>query len=99
MLFADDMVVIANSPEEANRMLERVREALEGNGLKVNREKTEYVECKWDEEKWTEGEVKIERQSIKKMGKCRYLLALMQEDGEIKKWGIGCRRGGRSGGR
>ena len=28
MLFADDMIVIANS-EEANRMLERVREALE----------------------------------------------------------------------
>src|SRR5215469_13971719 len=39
MLFADDMVVVANSAEEVNGMLEKVREALEGKGLRVNREK------------------------------------------------------------
>ena len=48
MLFADDMVVIADTAEEANVMLEKVREALEGKGLKVNRAKTEYMECKWE---------------------------------------------------
>ena len=46
MLFADDMVIIADTAEEANVMLEKVREALEGKGLKVNRAKTEYMECK-----------------------------------------------------
>ena len=73
MLFADDTVVIANSAKEANRMLERVREALEGKGLRVNREKTEYMECKRDEKKGTVGEVKIEGQSIKKVGEYGYL--------------------------
>ena len=46
MLFADDMVVVANSAEEVNGMLEKVREALEGKGLRVNREKIESMECK-----------------------------------------------------
>ena len=39
---ANDMVVIANSVEEANRMLERVREALEDKGLRANRENRVY---------------------------------------------------------
>src|SRR5215469_2254617 len=85
MLFAEDTIVIANSAEEANRMLERVREALEGKGLRVNRDKTECMECKWDEKKGTVGEVKIEGQSIKKVREYRYLGALMQEDREIDK--------------
>ena len=46
ILFADDMVVIADTAEEVNEMLEKVREALEEKGLKVIRAKTEYMECK-----------------------------------------------------
>src|SRR5215469_16883833 len=61
----------------------RSRKALEGKGLRVNREKTECMKCKWDEKKGTVGEIKIEGQSIKKEGEYRYLGALMKEDGEI----------------
>ena len=44
MLFADDMVLIAETEQEVERMLEQVREALERKGLRVNREKTEHME-------------------------------------------------------
>ena len=38
MLFADDMVLIAEDVQEVERMLEQVRMALEDKGLRVNRE-------------------------------------------------------------
>ena len=44
MLFADDMVIIGETVEEVQETLERVTEALESNGLKVNREKMEHLE-------------------------------------------------------
>ena len=47
MLFADDMVLIAETEQEVERMLEQVRMALESKGLKVNREKTEHMESRW----------------------------------------------------
>ncbi|GKB51108.1 probable LRR receptor-like serine/threonine-protein kinase RFK1 isoform X1 [Tanacetum coccineum] len=45
MIFADDIVLIAESAEELNNKIERWREALEDNGLRVSREKTEYLRC------------------------------------------------------
>ena len=51
MLFADDMVLIAESEQEVELMLEKVRMALENRGLRVNREKTEHVESRWKGEK------------------------------------------------
>ena len=46
---------------------------MEVKGLRVNREKTDNMECKWEEEMGTVGEVKIEGQSIKKVRVYRYL--------------------------
>ena len=43
MLFADDMVIIGETVEEVQEMLDKVTDALESNGLKVNREKTEHL--------------------------------------------------------
>ncbi|GJT59331.1 zinc finger, CCHC-type containing protein [Tanacetum coccineum] len=44
-IFADDIVLIAESTEELNNKIERWREALEDNGLRVSRENTEYLRC------------------------------------------------------
>ena len=38
MLFADDMVLIAEMEQEVESMLEQVRMALESKGLRINRE-------------------------------------------------------------
>ncbi|XP_071727799.1 secreted RxLR effector protein 78-like [Rutidosis leptorrhynchoides] len=48
LLFADDIVLIADSKNELNRRLEQWREALEQNGLRISRQKTEYLRCDFD---------------------------------------------------
>nr|GEW55010.1 ataxia telangiectasia mutated family protein [Tanacetum cinerariifolium] len=45
MIFADDIVLIAESAERLNNRLESSRKTLEDNGLRVSREKTEYLRC------------------------------------------------------
>ncbi|GJV57816.1 retrovirus-related pol polyprotein LINE-1 [Tanacetum coccineum] len=45
MIFADDIVLIVESAEGLNNRIEKWREALEDNGLRVSREKTEYLRC------------------------------------------------------
>ncbi|GKD27059.1 retrovirus-related pol polyprotein LINE-1 [Tanacetum coccineum] len=45
MIFADDIVLIAESAERLNNRLESWRNALEDKGLRVSREKTEYLRC------------------------------------------------------
>ena len=45
MLFADDIVLVAETKEEANSKLEEWRESLEGKGLSISRAKTEYLQC------------------------------------------------------
>ncbi|GKA96254.1 retrovirus-related pol polyprotein LINE-1 [Tanacetum coccineum] len=45
MIFADDIVLIAESAKGLNNRLEIWREALEDNSLRVSREKTECLKC------------------------------------------------------
>ena len=45
MLFADDIVLIAETKVEVNVKLELWREALESKGLEISRNKIEYMEC------------------------------------------------------
>nr|GEY98156.1 hypothetical protein [Tanacetum cinerariifolium] len=45
MIFADDIMLVSESAEGLNDRLENWREALEANGLRVSREKTEYLRC------------------------------------------------------
>ena len=49
MLFTDDIVLVAETKEEANSKLEEWREALEGKGLYISRTKTEYLRCNFSE--------------------------------------------------
>nr|GEV85861.1 retrovirus-related Pol polyprotein LINE-1 [Tanacetum cinerariifolium] len=41
----NDIVLIAESAEGLNNKIEKMREALKDNGLRVSREKTEYLRC------------------------------------------------------
>ena len=45
MLFADDIILVAEINEEANSKLEEWREALNSKGLRISRTKTEYLRC------------------------------------------------------
>ena len=44
MLFADDIVVVAETKEEVSNRLDEWREYLEGKGLRIKRT-TEYLRC------------------------------------------------------
>ncbi|GJR50518.1 retrovirus-related pol polyprotein LINE-1 [Tanacetum coccineum] len=45
MIFADDIVLIAESAEGLNSRLEKWMKALEDKGLRISRDKTEYLRC------------------------------------------------------
>ena len=83
MLFADDMVILGETREEVNEMLEKIREALESKGLKVNKEKTEHMESRWRGESSNGGRMCSQRVELKKVSEYKYLGSVMQEDGEI----------------
>ncbi|GJR45635.1 retrovirus-related pol polyprotein LINE-1 [Tanacetum coccineum] len=48
MVFADDIVLVAESADGLNIRLESWRKALKENSLRVSREKTEYLRCDFD---------------------------------------------------
>ncbi|XP_071712410.1 uncharacterized protein [Rutidosis leptorrhynchoides] len=47
LIFADDIVLVSETKDELNRRLEQWREALEQNGLRISRQKTEYLSCEF----------------------------------------------------
>ena len=58
---------MADTKVEVNAKLELWREALESKGLKINRNKTEYMECNFSKNKsMNEGIVSIKGQEIPK---------------------------------
>ena len=67
MLFTDDIVLVAETKVEVNAKLELWKEALESKGLKISRNKTEYMEYKFSKNQdMNEGVVSIEGQEIPK---------------------------------
>ena len=65
--------------------MEKVTEALESNGLKVNREKTEHLEGRWRGAVGSEGRVRIQGAELNKVAQYKYLGSMVQEDGEIER--------------
>ncbi|XP_019244283.1 PREDICTED: uncharacterized protein LOC109224152 [Nicotiana attenuata] len=67
-----------------NIRLEVWRQALESKGFKLSRSKTEYLECKFSEERHEEEvEVKIDTQVIPTRESFKYLGSIIQGNGEI----------------
>ncbi|GJX60025.1 retrovirus-related pol polyprotein LINE-1 [Tanacetum coccineum] len=85
MIFADDIVLIAESAEELNNKIERWREALEDNGLRVSREKTEYLRCDFGryEVVHQEVDVRIGDRILQPKESFRYLGSVIHRSGRI----------------
>ena len=45
ILFADDIVLVAETKEEVRNKLEEWREVLESKGMRISHTKTEYLRC------------------------------------------------------
>ncbi|XP_076951754.1 uncharacterized protein LOC143625216 [Bidens hawaiensis] len=84
MLFADDIVLIAESKQDLNMRLEEWRYALESKGLKISRSKTGYLYCDFggvnDDE---DVQIAIEGQEVPQSTKFKYLGSFVQSDGAI----------------
>ena len=84
MLFADDIVLVAETKVEVNAKLELWREALESKWLKISRFKTEYMKCNFSKNQgMNEGVVSIEGQEIPKSEQLQYLGSIIHEEGDI----------------
>ena len=84
MLFADDIVLVEEEREDVNRKLEMWREALQSKGFRLSRNKTEYMECKFNKRQTDNGsEVKIGEHVIPKVSSFKYLGSIIQSNGEI----------------
>ncbi|XP_075093708.1 uncharacterized protein LOC107820127 [Nicotiana tabacum] len=84
MLFADDIVLINETRGGVNTKLEVWRQMLESKGFKLSRSKTEYLECKFSDERHEEEvEVKIDTQVISTRDSFKYLGSIIQGNGDI----------------
>ncbi|GKD06095.1 ataxia telangiectasia mutated family protein, partial [Tanacetum coccineum] len=80
-----DIVLIAESAEELNNRLESWRKALEDNGLRVSREKTEYLRCDYGryEVIHQEVDIRIGDRILQLKKSFRYLGSVMHRSGRI----------------
>ena len=84
MLFADDIVLIAESRYEVNVKLEQWRASLEGYGLRLSRFKTECLCTNFSEEIHEEGvSVCIAESRVPQVNTFKYLGSIIQSNGDI----------------
>ena len=85
MIFADDIVLVAETREEVSNKLDEWREALRGKGLRISRTKTEYL--RWDFSGTSpvgETEVSIDDTVVKSTTRYKYLGSIIQRMGRLR---------------
>lgn len=82
MMFADDIVICGESIAQVEENLERWRFALERRGMKVSRDKAEYM-CVNDREPG--GKVEMQGVEVLKVDDFRYLGSTIQSNGQCRK--------------
>lgn len=80
MLFADDIVLVAETREEVEEKLNRWRDVLESRGLKISRNKTEYMQMGEQDD---DNQLHLEQERLKKVEAFRYLGSNLSQDGEL----------------
>jgi len=83
MLFADNIVLIDVTRERVSDKLERWRHTLESRDFRVSRSRTEYLHCCFSGREDAGGEVTIDRMSIPKVKKFKYLGSIIHHNRDI----------------
>ena len=83
MLFADDIVICERSREQAEESLERWRNALERRGMRISRDKTEYL-C-LNGRPAAGSSVKLQGAELAKVDEFKYLGSMVQENGKCER--------------
>ena len=79
MMFAVDVVMCSNDQEAAEKKLEKWRKSLEDSGIKVSRQKTEYL-CAGTGN-FRPGSIKMQEDEVPRVQEFKYLGSTVQEDG------------------
>ena len=79
MMFADDVILCGKERQAVEDQLEGWRRSLEDYGLKVSREKTEYLKMQAGHR--DEGEIELRGVKLKRVSEFKYLGSTLQEDG------------------
>ena len=82
MLFADDIVICERSREQAEESLERWRNALERRGMRISRDKTEYLCLNGPA---AGSSVKLQGAELAKVDEFKYLGSMVQENGKCER--------------
>ena len=82
MLFADDIVICERSREQAEESLERWRNALERRGMRISRDKTEYLCLNGPA---VGSSVKLQGAELAKVDEFKYLGSMVQENGKCER--------------
>ena len=80
--YADDVALVAESREELEEKLERLRDSLESRGLKISREKTVYMTNGIDEQ---QGTIQLQNVNLQRVNEFRYLGSTLDSAGEMDK--------------
>lgn len=83
ILYADDIVLVAETRRELQRKMDRWKIALESRGLKISRKKTEYFTT--DTEGDEQETIEIDGYNLKRVNHFKYLGAMVEEDGSMKR--------------
>ncbi|XP_037772663.1 uncharacterized protein LOC119568275 [Penaeus monodon] len=81
ILYADYIVLVAETKQELQRKMEGWRTAMESRGQKISRKKTEYFTT--DTERKQQSTIKIDGLNLKRVDHFKYLGAMVEEDGNM----------------
>ncbi|GJZ48686.1 ataxia telangiectasia mutated family protein [Tanacetum coccineum] len=87
LISADDIVLVSDTPDGLNGRLEQWREMLENKGLRVSREKTEYMRCDFNRNKNDQNEeavIRIGKHILKPKESFRYLGYVIHKSVQIE---------------
>ncbi|GJW75403.1 putative pre-mRNA-processing factor 6-like [Tanacetum coccineum] len=87
LIFADDIVLVSDTPDGLNGRLEQWREMLENKGLRVSREKTEYMRCDFNRNENDQNEeavIRIGEHILEPKESFRYLGSVIHKSGRIE---------------
>ncbi|GJX62682.1 putative pre-mRNA-processing factor 6-like [Tanacetum coccineum] len=87
LIFADDIVLVSDTPDGLNGRLEQWREMLENKGLRVTKEKTEYIRCDFNRNENDQNEeavFRIGEHILEPKESFRYLGSVIYKSGRIE---------------
>lgn len=80
LLFADDIALIDDDIQRLQDTLNEWRRCLEGNGLRISRDKTEYMHCPFEVPANPTPDLYLDGQLLKSCRKFKYLGSILSED-------------------